>query len=152
MGYIVLPPAMLDKFVMTKTMISRHHSVFDQTVVCDFIEQGHFGRHLRRMRKIYAERLEALSHHVSQCLAGVLRLSDIEAGLQTIGWLKTGILAEDVACAAAKRNIDVVPLSKYCHTSHLEEGLQIGFAAVDEAAIAKGVLGLAEALHSLDRA
>jgi GntR family transcriptional regulator/MocR family aminotransferase len=152
MGYIVLPPALVDKFVMTKTMISRHHSVFDQTVVCDFIEQGHFGRHLRRMRKIYAERLEALSYHVRQHLSGVLRLSDIEAGLQTIGWLRTGILAEDAALAAAGRNIDVVPLSKYCHTSHLEEGLQIGFAAVDEAAIAKGVLSLAEALHGLDRA
>jgi len=45
-----------------------------------------------------------------------------------------------------------VPLVRYCHASRLEEGLQIGFAAVDEASIAKGVLGLAEALHSVGRA
>lgn len=152
MAYIVLPPALLENFVMIKALLSRHHSVFDQTVVCDFIEQGHFGRHLRRMRKIYAERLQALSHHASRHLSGVLRLSDIEAGLQTIGWLKTGILAEDAAFAAAKRKIDVVPLSRYCHASRLEEGIQIGFAAVDEASIAKGILGLAEAVHSVDRA
>jgi GntR family transcriptional regulator/MocR family aminotransferase len=152
MGYLVLPPALAEKFAMTKAMISRFHSVFDQTVVCDFIEQGHFGRHLRRMRKIYAERLGALSYHASRYLSGVLRLSDIEAGLQTIGWLKTGILAEHAAVEAAKRKIDVVPLVRYCHASRLEEGLQIGFAAVDEASIAKGVLGLAEALHSVGRA
>jgi len=152
MAYIVFPPALLENFVMTKALITRHHSVLDQAVLCDFIEQGHFGRHLRRMRKVYAERWGALSHYASRHLSGVLTLSDIEAGLQTIGWLKTGILAEDVALAAAKRKIDVVPLSRYCHASHLDEGLQIGFAAVDEAAIEKGILALAEALCSVDRA
>lgn len=150
MGYIVLPPALLEKFVMTKTMTSRHHSLFDQTVVSDFIEQGHFGRHLRRMRKVYAERLGALSYHARRHLSGILRLSEIEAGLQTIGWLTTGIIAEDVAFAGAKRRINVVPLNRYCHAHHLEEGIQIGFAAVDEVAIEKGILGLADALHSLD--
>jgi len=150
MGYMVLPPALLEKFVMTKTMISRHHSLFDQIVVSDFIEQGHFGRHLRRMRKVYAERLGALSYYAGQHLSGILRLSDIEAGLQTIGWLENGTIAEAVALAGAKRRIDVVPLSRYCHACHLQEGIQIGFAAVDEAAIEKGILGLADALHSLD--
>jgi GntR family transcriptional regulator/MocR family aminotransferase len=150
MAYIVLPPALLENFVLTKAMITRQRSVFDQTVVCDFIEQGHFGRHLRRMRKVYAERLGALSYHVNRHLSGVLRLSDIEAGLQTIGWLKTGILAEDAAFAAARRRIDVVPLSRYCHASQLEQGIQIGFAAVDEASIAKGISVLAEALHGVN--
>ena len=150
MGYIVLPPALLEKFVMTKTMISRHHSLFDQIVLSDFIEQGHFGRHLRRMRKIYAERLGALSYYTRQHLSGILRLSDIEAGLQTIGWLENGTIAEDVALAGAKRRIDVVPLSRYCHACHLQEGIQIGFSAVDEAAIEKGILGLADAFQSLD--
>jgi len=150
MGYVVFPPALVENFVMTKAMITRHHSVLDQAVVCDFIEQGHFGRHLRRMRKVYAERLAALSHHARRHLSGILRLSDIEAGLQTIGWLENGVLAEQTALAAAKRKIDVVPLNRYCHTSQLDEALQIGFAAVDEAAIAKGILGLAEALDSVD--
>jgi GntR family transcriptional regulator/MocR family aminotransferase len=152
MGYIVLPPGLLETFAMTKAMTSRHHSLFDQTVVCDFIEQGHFGRHLRRMRKVYAERLSALSYHARRQLSGILTLSEIEAGLQTIGWLKPGILAEDVALAGAKKRIDVVPLNRYCHTFHLEEGIQIGFAAVDEAAIEKGILALADALHSVELA
>jgi GntR family transcriptional regulator/MocR family aminotransferase len=103
------------------------------------------------MRKVYAERLGALSHHASQHLSGFLRLSDIEAGLQTIGWLRTGVVAENAALAAARRKIDIVPLSRYCRTFRLKEGLQIGFAAVDEAAIAKGISGLAEAFQSLDR-
>ena len=151
MGYIVFPPALIENFVKTKAMISRNHSVLDQAGVRDFIEQGHFGRHLRRIPKVYAERWCTLSHHATEHLSGLLRLSDIEAGLQTIGWLKIGILGEDAALAAAKRKIDVVPLSRYCHATRLEEGLQIAFAAVDEAAIKKGRLALAEALRAVDR-
>jgi GntR family transcriptional regulator/MocR family aminotransferase len=149
MGYIVLPPALLNVFVLTKSMISRHHSVLDQVSVCDFIEEGHFGRHLRRMRHIYAERLEALSYHVQKQLSDIMTLSPIEAGLQTMAWLKPGLLAEDLGVAAADRRIDVVPLSRYCLQTRLPEGIQIGFAAIDEATIAKGVSGLATAARSL---
>jgi len=54
-------------------------------------------------------------------LSGVLRLSEIEAGLQTIGWLTAGASAEVVAFKGAKRRIDVAPLNRYCHVCHLEE-------------------------------
>jgi GntR family transcriptional regulator/MocR family aminotransferase len=151
MGYIVLPQALVEPFALAKTMITRHHSIFDQAIVFEFIEQGHFGRHLRRMRKVYAERLSALQHHVRERLSGILTLSPIEAGLQTIGWLRTGILAGDVSHAAAQRKIDVVPLSRYCHKVRMDEAVQLGFAAVDEEAIRKGVVGLAAALDGLDR-
>lgn len=151
MGYIVVPPALVEPFVLAKTMITRHHSIFDQAIVYQFIEQGHFGRHLRRMRKVYADRLNALHYHVGERLSGILTLSPIEAGLQTIGWLKEGILAEDVRHAAARRKIDVVPLSRYCHKIRQDEAIQLGFAAIDEEAIRKGVMGLAAALDGLDR-
>jgi GntR family transcriptional regulator / MocR family aminotransferase len=151
MGYIVLPPALVEPFVRARTMINRHHSIFDQAIVCDFIENGHFGRHLRRMRNIYAERLAALAYQIEKRLSGALTLSPIEAGLQTIGWLKPGLLGEQLSVAAAARNIDVVPLSNFCHKQCLAEGIQLGFAAVDEAAIEKGVLGLSAAIDDLNR-
>ncbi len=149
MGYMVLPPSLVDVFARTKALVSRHHSVIDQAVVCDFIELGHFGRHLRRTRKVYAERLGALSHYARKHLAGFLELSKIEAGLQTVGWLVPGINAEAVSLAAADRNVDVVALSRYRHKVDGPEGLQIGFAAVDEAAIEAGAKGLADALKAV---
>jgi GntR family transcriptional regulator / MocR family aminotransferase len=125
MGYIILPPALLEVFVMTKAIISRHHSVLDQVAICDFIEEGHFGRHLRRMRNVYAERLEMLSYYVRKQLSDVLTLSDIEAGLQTVAWLKPGISAEDLSMAAADRRVDIVPLNRYCLKMRLPQGIQI---------------------------
>jgi len=131
-------------------MTSRHHSVLDQVIVREFMDKGHFGRHLRRMRKIYSRRREALAHHAAKHLSGLLTLSNIEAGLQTVAWLRKGFLGEEVCSAAARQNIDVVPLDRYCRKSVLPQAIQIGFAAVDEGAIEKGVQLLARVLEDLD--
>jgi GntR family transcriptional regulator/MocR family aminotransferase len=64
---------------------------FEQAVLAEFIVEGHFGRHLRRMREVYAERLAVLMESASAKLVGLLEISSVEAGLQTIGWLPQGI-------------------------------------------------------------
>lgn len=149
MGYMVLPPRLVDVFTRTKSLTTRHHPVIDQAVLCDFIEQGHFSRHLRRTRKIYAERLAALSFYAAKYLSDFMELSEIEAGLQTVGWLRPGLCGEAVTAAAAKRNVDVFPLSRYLHRLTAREGLQIGFAAIDEPAIEFGTKGLLDAMRSV---
>src|SRR5882757_4959893 len=147
MGYIVVPSALVEAFVISKSIQSRHHSVVDQAIVCDFIENGHFSRHLRRMRKIYAERLQILIHEVKKYLSGAIELSQIEAGLQTVGWLTSRLSEEEIATMALQKNVDVIPLSWYCQSTNLPPALQIGFAAVDEKAIIKGVKVLASILN-----
>jgi GntR family transcriptional regulator/MocR family aminotransferase len=80
-------------------------------------------------------------------LAGLLGISNIEAGLQTVGWLRDGIAAESAVKAAAMRNVEVTPLSRYSRGRMTQEGLQLGFAAVDAAEIRRGVRELAVALE-----
>jgi GntR family transcriptional regulator/MocR family aminotransferase len=79
-----------------------------------------------------------------------LELSNIEAGLQTIGFLRNNTSAETVAQRAATENIDVVPLSRYCCSTSIAEGLQIGFAAVHEREIRTAVLKLARIFEVLN--
>jgi GntR family transcriptional regulator/MocR family aminotransferase len=129
---------------------SRHAPLLDQAVLCDFITEGHFGRHLRRMREAYAERLSILMESARQRLAGLLEISNIEAGLQTVGWLCNGIAAEPAAKTAAARNVEVTPLRRYSRRRMTQEGLQLGFAAVDAAEIRRGVRELAVALEESD--
>jgi GntR family transcriptional regulator / MocR family aminotransferase len=88
---------------------------------------------------------EAAEEH----LAEYLEIVNIEAGLQTIGRLRIDLSAETVARRAALEEIDVVPLSRYCHTASTPEGLQIGFAAVQEKEIRRGVLKLARIFKQL---
>ena len=148
-GYLVLPPDLVPHFNAAISVTRRHAPLLDQIVLCDFITEGHFGRHLRRMRQIYAERLSVLLESARERLAGLLEISGIEAGLQTSAWLARGITGAAAAKAAAARGVDVVPLDRHSRLPVEREGLQLGFATVDAREIRRGVRELAAALEGI---
>jgi len=151
LGYLVVPEDLVDTVAATRSIGSRHAPLLEQAVLCDFITEGHFGRHLRRMREIYAERSTTLVTAARERLGGLLELSDLEAGLQTAGWLGKGIDGEAAAQEAEKRGVEVTPLSRYTRGRVVREGLQLGFAAVDPKEIRRGVRELAAALEGIRR-
>ena len=147
LGYLVVPPDLVDAFTAAKSVASRHTPLLEQAVLCDFITEGHFGRHVRRMREVYAERWSVLLEQARRKLTGLLEISGVEAGLQTAGWLCGTMTAEKAAQAAARRNVEVTPLGSYSRKPMAREGLQLGFAAVDVPEIQRGVEDLATALE-----
>ncbi len=151
LGYLVIPPDLVDSFAAAKSVLNRHAAPFEQTVLCDFITEGHFGRHLRRMREVYAERRSILMESARRKLTGLLELSSVEAGLQTVGWLCQGIDSAAARRAAQARKVEVTPLSIYSRGAMRREGLQLGFAAVNGQEIRRGVHQLAIALEELAR-
>jgi GntR family transcriptional regulator / MocR family aminotransferase len=148
LGYLVVPFGLLNRLEAVQSLTVRHAPVSEQLVLADFITEGHFGRHLRRMRETYAERLSVLLEEARLKLAGLLDISSVEAGLQTVGWLCDGINAEWAAAAATKHNVDVIPLNRYSERRVVPEGLQLGFAAFDPKEIRRGVRDLAIALEA----
>jgi GntR family transcriptional regulator / MocR family aminotransferase len=149
LGYLVIPPGLVDRVRAAISLTTRHAPLMDQAVLCDFITEGHFGRHLRRMREVYAGRLSVLLQEAKEKLAGLLEISDVEAGLQTVGWLHRRFNAKSAAKAAAARNVEVVPLSQYTDGSVARQGLQLGFATIDSREIRRGIQDLAIALETL---
>jgi GntR family transcriptional regulator/MocR family aminotransferase len=147
LGYLVVPEDLVDTVAAARSVLSRHPPLIEQAVVCDFIVAGHFARHLRRMRQVYAERLSVLLDGARQHLSGLLEISTVEAGLQTVGWLRAGLDGESVARAAAARGVEVTPLGRYARGALAREGLQLGFAAVDATEIERGVRELAVTLE-----
>ncbi len=152
LAYLVVPPDLTEYFAATLSVTRRHAPLLGQAVLSDFITEGHFGRHLRRMRQVYAERLTVLLEAARQRLVGLLEISSVEAGLQTAGWLGDGLDGESAAVGAAKRGVEVTPLTRYSRGPHRREGLQLGFAAVDTDEIRRGVRELAAALEAEARA
>jgi GntR family transcriptional regulator / MocR family aminotransferase len=146
LGYLVVPSDMVDVFAAAESVSTHHPPLLEQAILCDFITEGHFARHIRRMRELYAERLSVLLDAAHDKLADVLEISTVEAGLQTVGWLKREIHAERVAELAAKRDLEVVPLSHYASGRSRREGIILGFAAVDPRELRRGVEELARAL------
>lgn len=152
LGYLVVPEAIVDTVAAAKSVTTRHASLLDQAILADFLAEGHFGRHVRRMREIYAGRLRVLLEEAKERLDGLLELSDVEAGLQTVGWLAGGISGVAAEEAAAERGVEVTALSRFAWRGLSREGLQLGFAAVDEVEIRRGVRELAAALGRRARA
>jgi GntR family transcriptional regulator/MocR family aminotransferase len=144
----VLPPHLVEAAAAARSITCRHPPLFEQRVLVDFIADGHFARHLRRMREIYAERLAALQEGVRERLAGRLELSPIEAGLQTAGTVHGGGDTEVLVRAAAARGVEVVPLDRFYRSCPPQPGLQLGFAAFDEREIRRGVRELAAAFEA----
>lgn len=151
LGYLVVPSDLVDYFAAAKSIATRHAPVLEQAVLADFIVAGHFGRHVRRMREVYAKRLSVLLESAREHLAGMMEISSVEAGLQTVGWLGAGMSDVAVAKAAAERGVEVGPLSRYCRGRAAREGVQMGFAAVDERELRRGVRELAVALETMPR-
>ena len=148
LGYLVLPPDLVEQFAAAKSSSTGTLPRLNRPCSCDFIVEGHFGRHLRRMREVYAERLSALMESARRRLGGLLELSNVEAGLQTIGWLPPGIDSVAAQKAAEKRKVEVIPLRSYARGPLPREGLQMGFAAVNPQEIRRGVHQLAWRLNN----
>jgi len=146
LGYLVVPPEMVDVFAAAQSVSTHHPPMAGQAVLCDFITEGHFARHIRRMREIYAERLTVLQKAAKEKLGGLVEISNIEAGLQTVGWLQHEIDAQAAAEAAARRQLEVVPLRRYAFGRASRNGIVLGFAAVEPRELRRGVEELAGVL------
>jgi GntR family transcriptional regulator / MocR family aminotransferase len=148
LGYVVLPPALVDFFVGFRVRTDLYNSHFDQAVLCDFIAAGHLARHLRRMRTLYAQRLATLLEGGKQHLSGLLELSNVRAGLYTIGYLKNGMTSRQAETLAAGRGIEALAVDRFTLRRHDPRALLLGFAAFEDAAIQTAFVGLAQALRS----
>jgi GntR family transcriptional regulator/MocR family aminotransferase len=117
-------------------------------VLAEFLSEGHFARHVRRMRALYAERQQVLVIAAQRELAGLLEILPAEAGLHLTAWLPPGANDRDVSDQAAAAGIIVPPLSAYTIDARIRPGLMLGYAALPARQIREGVRKLALVLNS----
>jgi GntR family transcriptional regulator/MocR family aminotransferase len=149
LGYVVTPPQLTAAFTQALHLAHRYLSVMDQAVLADFITAGHFARHIRRMRALYATRQAVLIDAIRHELAAWLTVDATPAGLHLVGWLKDGLDDRVVAEAAAAQGIDVAPVSSYTLLPDGRHGLVMGYAMLSEAEIVAGVRTLKRALKQV---
>lgn len=146
LGYLVVPPSLVDAFAAAKILNDRQSPILEQAVLSAFIESGHFGRHIRKMRLLYQSRREALLDSVKTELGSALKIQASDTGLNVVGFLQKGVDDKAVARLAQKRGIVVPPLSANVDKYFPPPGLILGFAAFDEVEIKRGVKHLASCL------
>jgi GntR family transcriptional regulator/MocR family aminotransferase len=145
-GYLAVPPTLVEPILKLRWQSDRYPPGLAQAVLCDFITEGHFGRHVRRMRELYAVRLEALHNCGNRYLAGILDLPRIEAGMNTPGRLVNGMASKQAHALATAAGIVSIPLDRFALHRRDLNGLLLGFAAFTEREIQESAKKLALAL------
>jgi GntR family transcriptional regulator/MocR family aminotransferase len=152
LGYLVVPPELVDAFIAARALADRHSPSVTQAALADFIDGGHFARHVRRTRALYAERQAALVRAAQRTLGGLLEVAPAEAGMHLMGWLPAGVDDRAAARAALARAVDVPPLSAYRARPtrpSARGGLMLGYAAYAPREIDEACGRLALALRSV---
>ena len=146
LGYIVAPPDLVEPFIKARAIFDRHSPTIEQAVLADFINEGHFARHIRLMRTFYAERQGVLVKEIKNKLDGLLEVRPDEAGMHLIAWLPNDIRDTVTSERAAAHGVEVGALSNYCLEQKMRNALILGYAAYDPREIRKGVRQLSEIL------
>lgn len=154
LGYVVVPPALVEPVVRAKAVLDRHNAIVPQMVLADFMAGGHFGRHIKRTRQAYAERRHMLLTGIEAGLAGELACGPSDSGLDLCVHFRLPFDELAVAQAALKQGLELRPLSYYASALATPEcavapGLVLGFAAIAPPAIDAGLRVLAKVLRGL---
>jgi GntR family transcriptional regulator / MocR family aminotransferase len=146
LGYLVAPPDLVDPFVAMRSRTDLHAPTPEQAVLTDFIVEGHFARHIRRMRSLYAGRQAVLVEAAAQELIGLLEVHAADAGMHLTGWLPAGTDDNAASARAMSHGVYAPALSSYYLGAPGMPGLLLGYTAVSESEIKAGVHRLALAL------
>src|SRR5207344_733407 len=132
LGFLVLPPDLVDVFLHARLAAVRFPPSIDQAVLADFIDGGHLMRHIRRMRALYLERQQILLDAAAREVGGLMRLEPAAAGMHLIGLLPERISSLEAAAEARRRGVDTQALSSYCLGAAKWNGLLLGYAGYSE--------------------
>lgn len=150
-GFLVVPENLVEAFSRAALYTEQNPGTLQQLVLADFIREGHFGRHLRRMRRAYEERQNLLIDEVRRELRDVITLQSANAGLHLVAHLPQHLADVAVARAALACGVEVSPLSTHYLEPNPGNGLLLGFAAADAPEIGAGVHRLKQAIATVRR-
>jgi GntR family transcriptional regulator/MocR family aminotransferase len=150
-GYLVLPRDLVEPAIRIKSLLNNGHSWLDQAVLAEFIRTGAFARHLQRIRKLYRSRRDTLLAALRQHF-GPVQITG-ELGGMHVMWHLPKSLPNAVDAEQIARRYGIGVYSLRSGAAHMigdvpcaERGLILGYTALPERVIAKGVARLAEAL------
>ncbi|MFJ2387928.1 MocR-like pyridoxine biosynthesis transcription factor PdxR [Pseudomonas koreensis] len=140
LGYLVLPPGLVDVFAQRRAVDVRHSEVSTQAVMAEFMAAGHFQRHIRRMRRAALSRRDTLLSGWPADIPGVGPLPTVAAGLHLTVPVDSVVRERTLIEQAASVDVEINGLSSYwlpdsSTASDRRAGLVMGFAAVPEKAI-----------------
>ncbi len=148
LGYLVAPAELLTGLKATLRFQAGHLPLLGQLALADFLSEGYFTRHVRKMRQFYRERCNTLVEALRQELGQSVEVTVPAAGMHLAVWLPAGVNAQAVARRAAEYALHILPISQFSQRSLPRDGLLLGFASASPQELRAGVHTLALALNT----
>jgi GntR family transcriptional regulator/MocR family aminotransferase len=146
LGYMVVPPGLRPAVTAALSATGQFAPLITQAALADFISEGHLTRHLRRMRRIYAERRQLFMEQFDRHLGRWMALRHTDSGIQLVGRFLQPTDDVAIAAAAVARGINVSPLSIQYRLRPSPRGLLMGFAAADARTARRAMQRLADVI------
>ena len=151
LGYLLVPPQLADAVAKLRTVIDQHSPTIDQATLARFIAEGFYLSHVRRMRRIYAERRQLFIEQFNKLLGDRFNLEIGDAGLHALAWFRSNKDLAILQRAAAELQVKISSLSFFCIDAALPPALVLGFAAWSPAQIEEALIKVAQALRQEPR-
>jgi len=148
LGYVVVPKDLVPAFSAARDAADIFSSTLYQAVLTDFIREGHFARHIRRMRMLYMERRCVLEKAIQLQMGDMLQVIGAEAGMHLVALLPPGTSDVAVSKEAAQRGISVMPLSTCYSKLPARGGLILGYGGASPHQIQDGIRKLRMSVQS----
>lgn len=148
LGYIIAPEVLVDSFIKIRSAMDQHSSPIDQATLARFITEGFFLSHIKRMRKIYAERRDYFIRQFNDLLGKRFTLQVPEAGLNIVAWLKREDDFPVIRRIIPHIGVRPSTLSFFCNEAKLKPAFVFGFAAWTPTQIRESLVKLASALNN----
>ena len=142
-GYAVVPRAFLQAFIGTRYLIDRQPATLQQAVVSEFMQQGHFAAHIRRIRQLYREQRDALAETLTRRAAGRLDVALPDQGMHLVAYLRDGSSDIEIEAAAQRAGIVVRAISRFYRAARPRPGLMLGFSGFPRQLIVPAAVRLA---------
>jgi GntR family transcriptional regulator / MocR family aminotransferase len=150
-GYLIVPKDLIRPFSRARENFDLFSSTLYQAVLTDFIREGHLGRHIRRMRTLYAERRDALTEEIRQQIGTTIEIVVAKAGIHLVIRLPAGVDDVNVSQRAFREGVAVMPLSICYQKKPRRGGLILGYGGTDRQQIREGIRKLASVLKQISR-
>ena len=147
-AYMIVPSELTEPFTMARTLMDGHTASITQLTLAKFLEGGHFGAYIRKMRNVYVARRDKLASLMDEYLSDYVVYATPAGGMQMPCHLRHGLSEKDIATAARRADIDMLGLTGLYAGSPASTGFLMGFAAYTEREIEDAVKKLAAIFRS----
>ncbi|GLH43053.1 PLP-dependent aminotransferase family protein [Pseudomonas atacamensis] len=128
LAYLVVPQGQVAAFErVSRALFSAGSPAITQALVAEFIVEGHFTRHIQRMRRLYSERRALTIEALERSLPNGLLVERSPGGMHLVLRLPEGVIDTSLAEQLLAKGIAVQPLSRWSVSSRRQSGLLLSF-------------------------